>query len=79
LRRWTRCAAPVIAALDWCRRHGAAVIALLGEEPAAEAPWDLLLYGSLIVDRFPVEPAARRLILSSSEIIGKFAEVPCRR
>jgi hypothetical protein len=60
-------AAPIITALDWCRRHGAAFVALLGEEPAPEAPWDVLLYDSLIVDRFPVEPAARRLILPPSD------------
>jgi len=60
-------AAPIIAALEWCRRHGAAVVALLAEEPAREAPWDCLLYDAVIVQS-PVEPAARRLILPSSDI-----------
>jgi hypothetical protein len=55
-------AAPMIAALDWCRRHGAAVVTLLGEEPAHEAPWDVLLYDAMIVEPLPIEPAARRLI-----------------
>jgi hypothetical protein len=71
-------ASPIITALDWCRRHGAAVVALLGEEPAPEAPWDLLLYDSLIVDRFPVEPAARRLILPSSDIASRGSAIERR-
>jgi hypothetical protein len=61
-------AAPIIAALDWCRRHGAAVVALLGEEPAREAPWDFLLYDAIIAEPLPVEPVACRLILPSSGI-----------
>jgi Protein of unknown function (DUF559) len=61
-------AAPIITALDWCRRHGAAVVALLGEAPAPEAPWDLLLYDAIIVEPLPVAPAARRLMLPSSDI-----------
>jgi uncharacterized protein DUF559 len=61
-------ASPIITALDWCRRHGAAVVALLGEEPAPEAPWDLLLYDAVIVGPLPIEPAARRLILPSLDI-----------
>ena len=61
-------ATPIIAALDWCRRHGAAVVALLGEEPAPRAPWDLLLYDAIIVEPLPIAPAARRLILPSSDI-----------
>jgi hypothetical protein len=61
-------AAPIIAALDWCRRHGAAVVALLAEEPAHEAPWDVLLYNAIIVDPTSVEPATRRLILSATDI-----------
>jgi hypothetical protein len=56
-------AAPTIAALDWCRRHGAAVVALFDEEPAPEAPWDLLLYDAVMVESVPVEPAASRLML----------------
>jgi very-short-patch-repair endonuclease len=59
-------AAPVIAALEWSRRHGAAVVALFGEEPPSETPWDLLLYGAVIVEPTPVEPAARRMILPPS-------------
>jgi hypothetical protein len=59
-------AAPVIAALEWCRRHGAAVMVLFGEEPPSAAPWDLLLYGAVIVEPTPVEPAAHRMILPRS-------------
>ena len=61
-------AAPIIAALDWCRRHGAAVVVLLGQKPAPEAPWDLLLYDAFIAEPLPTEPAASRLILPSSDI-----------
>jgi hypothetical protein len=71
-------AAPIIAALDWCRRHGAAVVALLGEEPAPEAPWDVLLYDAVIVKPSPVEPATRRLILSSSDIASRGSAVERR-
>ena len=71
-------AAPIITALDWCRRHGAAVVALLGEEPAPEAPWDLLLYDAFIVDPLPVEPAARRLILPSSDIASRGSAIERR-
>jgi hypothetical protein len=63
-------AAPIIAALDWCRRYGAAVVALLAEEPASEAPWDVLLHGAVIVEQPPVEPAPRRLILPSCDVIS---------
>jgi hypothetical protein len=59
-------AAPIIAALEWCRRQGVAVVVLFGEEPAPEAPWDLLLYSAVIVGPWPVEPATRRLILPPS-------------
>jgi hypothetical protein len=59
-------AAPIIAALEWCRRHGAAIVALFTEEPAPEAPWDRLLYDAVIVQS-PVEPAACRLILPTSD------------
>jgi hypothetical protein len=71
-------AAPIIAALDWCRRHGAAVVALLGEEPAPEAPWDLLLYDAVIVEPSPVEPAALRLILPSSDIASRGSDIERR-
>ena len=57
-------AAPIIAAIDWCRRHGAAVVILFVEMPEPEAPWDSLLYNSVIVGASRVEPAARRLIMS---------------
>jgi hypothetical protein len=71
-------AAPIITALDWCRRHGAAVVALLGEEPAPEAPWDQLLYDALIVDPLPVEPAARQLFLPSSNIASRGSAIERR-
>jgi Protein of unknown function (DUF559) len=71
-------AAPIITALDWCRRHGAAVAALLGEEPAAEAPWDLLLYDAIIVEPLPIEPSARRLIAPSPDITSSGSAIERR-
>jgi hypothetical protein len=71
-------AAPIIAALEWCRRHGAAVVVLFGEKPAPEAPWDLLLYNAVIVEPSPVEPAARRLILPCSDIASRGSGVERR-
>jgi very-short-patch-repair endonuclease len=70
-------AAPIIAALEWCRRHGAAVVVLLAEEPAPEAPWDRLLYDAVIVQRL-VESAARRLILSSHDITSRGSAIERR-
>ena len=60
----SRRAAPIIAAIDWCRRHGAAVVILLVEEPEPEAPWDFLLYNPAFIEPSRVEPATRRLIVS---------------
>jgi hypothetical protein len=71
-------AAPIVAALEWCRRHGAAVVALFGEEPAPEPPWDRLLYDAIIVAPSPVEPAARRLILPSSLIPSRGSDIERR-
>jgi hypothetical protein len=71
-------AAPIIAALEWCCRHGAAVVALLGEEPAPEAPWDRLLYDAVVVEPSPLEPAARRLILPSSDIASRGSAIERR-
>ena len=39
-------ARPVIEALEWCARHGAAVVAALTVEPPETAPYDRLLYGA---------------------------------
>jgi very-short-patch-repair endonuclease len=39
-------ARPVIEALEWCGRHGAAVVAALTGEPPETAPYDRLLYGA---------------------------------
>jgi hypothetical protein len=61
-------AAPIISALEWCRRYGATVVFLLSEEPAPEAPWDRLLYNAVIVGPSPVEPVTRRLILPPSGV-----------
>jgi hypothetical protein len=74
----TERAAPIIAALEWCRRYGAAVVALLGEEPAPVAPWDRLLYGALIFEPSPVGPAARRLILPPSDIASRGSAIERR-
>jgi hypothetical protein len=59
-------AALVIAVIEWCRCHGAAVVTLFDEQPPSREPWDRLLYGAVIVDSAPAEPAARRLILPLS-------------
>ena len=67
-------AAPIIAALDWCRRHGAAVVTLLSEAPAQDAPWDALLYNAFTVDASPVEPAVQRLIPLSAIASGSATE-----
>ncbi|MEA2983972.1 MAG: hypothetical protein QOD94_226 [Alphaproteobacteria bacterium] len=60
-------AAPVISACEWCRQHGATVGTLLAEMPASEPPWDRLLYGAIVVQRPPAEPALQRLILQPLE------------
>ncbi len=39
-------ARPVIEALEWCSRHGAAVVAALTVEPTETPPYDRLLYGA---------------------------------
>jgi len=39
-------ARPVIEALEWCSRHGAAVVVALTVEPAETAPYDRILYGA---------------------------------
>jgi hypothetical protein len=70
-------ATPIIGALEWCRRQGAAVVALLAEEPAPKAPWDRLLYDAVIVESL-VEPAARRLILPSSDMTSRGSAVERR-
>jgi len=59
-------AAPIVAALEWGQRHGAAVVALLAEEPQLATPWDRLLHGAVIFERSPVEPAVQRLIPPTS-------------
>jgi very-short-patch-repair endonuclease len=71
-------AASIIAALDWCRRHGAAVVALLAEEPAREAPWDFLLHGPVIFEQAPAEPAARRLISALSDVTSRGSAIERR-
>jgi hypothetical protein len=53
-------------------------VALLDEEPVAEAPWDRLLYDAVIVEPSPVEPAVRRLILPSSDIVSRGSAIERR-
>ena len=54
-------ARPTIEALDWCGRHGAAMVATLAAEPPETAPYDRILYGART---FAAEdrPAAERFI-----------------
>jgi hypothetical protein len=54
-------AGPLIATLEWVRRHGAAAIALLPEPPAPLPPWDRVLHGSITISP-PPKPAASRLL-----------------
>lgn len=49
-------ARPVVEALEWCTRHGAAVVAAMTVEPAATPPYDRILYGAYELVR--EEPAA---------------------
>jgi hypothetical protein len=55
-------AAPIVATMEWCRRHSATVAVLLSEAPAPEPPWDRLLHRAVFVQPAPAEPATRRLI-----------------
>ncbi|WP_286159005.1 DUF559 domain-containing protein [Methylobacterium sp. Leaf456] len=48
-------ARPVIEAMEWCARHGAATVAVLPVAPPETAPYDRLLYGALTLAR--AEPA----------------------
>jgi Protein of unknown function (DUF559) len=71
-------AGPIIAALEWCQRHGAAVVALLAEKPRLATPWDRLLHGAVIFEHSPVEPAVRRLIPPSTSIMSRGTAVERR-
>ena len=55
-------AAPIIAALEWCRRNAAKVIATVAEQPARAPPWDRIVYDALTVERPPATQALRRVI-----------------
>jgi very-short-patch-repair endonuclease len=58
-------AIPVIAALEWCARHGASVVPALAARPPAVAPYDRILYGALDVVR-DVTSAQARFIAARS-------------
>jgi hypothetical protein len=60
-------AAPIIAALDWCRRRGVAVVYLLPVPPEAVPPWDRVLHGAIAIEPPPAEPASQRLILPATD------------
>jgi very-short-patch-repair endonuclease len=53
---------PLIAALEWCCRHGAAAAALLTEAPPAEPPWDRVLYDVVALAAIPPQPVLERLV-----------------
>lgn len=55
----------LIATLEWCRRHGAAVVATVAEAPPLGAPWDRVMQGAIAFEDVP-EPLASRLILPLS-------------
>ncbi|GJE61010.1 endonuclease domain-containing protein [Methylobacterium trifolii] len=44
-------ARPVIDALEWCGRHGVAVVAALAAKPPETAPYDRVLYGARVFAR----------------------------
>jgi hypothetical protein len=71
-------AAPIIAALEWCQRHGAAVVALFAEEPRLATPWDRLLHGAIIFEHSPVEPAVQRLIPPSISLMARGSAIERR-
>jgi Protein of unknown function (DUF559) len=71
-------AAPIIAALEWCQRHGAAVVALFAEEPRLETPWDRLLHGAVIFEHSSIEPAVQRLIPPSTGMMSRGSAVERR-
>ncbi|MDP4025212.1 DUF559 domain-containing protein [Methylobacterium sp. NEAU 140] len=50
-------AAPAVEALEWCARHGAAVVALFSAVPPHVPPYDRVLYGAheVLRDPAPVE------------------------
>jgi hypothetical protein len=66
-------AAPLISALEWIGRHGAAVVALLPEMPPVAPPWDRVLHGALVLESQRA-PAASRLLPPSSGPRGSAAE-----
>jgi Protein of unknown function (DUF559) len=55
-------AVPIIEALTWAQRHGAAVVILFDELPPYETPWDSFLYGAITTETPEIEPATRRMI-----------------
>jgi hypothetical protein len=52
-------AAPVLEALEWCARHGAAVVVLFSAVPTHMPPYDRVLYGAFEVVRDPVPVESR--------------------
>lgn len=52
-------AAPVIEAVEWCARHGAANVATLSVPPPPAAPYDRILYGAVELARPPRAAGAR--------------------
>lgn len=52
-------AAPVIEALEWCARHGAAVVAALPADPPLAVPYDRILYGAVALARPSASASAR--------------------
>jgi very-short-patch-repair endonuclease len=58
-------ATAAIAALEWCARQGASVVAALAVQPPFVAPYDRILHGALDVVR-GVMPAQARFIVSHS-------------
>lgn len=55
----TQRARPVIEALEWCARHGAALVVALTVPPAETTPYDRLLYGTVELVREELAAVAR--------------------
>jgi Protein of unknown function (DUF559) len=70
-------ASPIITMLEWCRRHGAAVVTLFAEPPPPEPPWDRVLYEALVVEP-PVQPATQRLVLPNPDVAKRGSRIERR-
>ena len=71
-------AAPLIAALEWSCRHGAAAVAVLAEQPVPRPPWDRVLHSALSLHPDP-EPPGDRLVPPLPPVKGPAGSAAERR